>query len=152
MSGGTRNHNQIALNVARAFDGLRSRGCRYYVADLQVNTPSGLYTYPDVTVACPPVALTSDHGETITNPVVIIEVLSTSTREYDRGLKFELYQTVPTLRDYLLIDQYKIDVEHRFLDGGAWQSRRYTTGDDVVQFSGVPATLRVADTYELVTW
>lgn len=148
MSGGSRDHNQIAQNFSRAFDSLRARGCRVYVSDLRVKTPSGLYTYPDAMVTC--ASLATDNPETVTNPIVIAEVLSTSTRDYDRGQKFELYRTIPTLRDYVLIDQYSISVEHRFQDGSKWGSKRYTSRDDVVQLRGVEVALDVNSIYELV--
>lgn len=150
MSGGSRNHNQIAQNLTRAFDALRGRGCRSYLADVRLKTPGGLYTYPDVMVICDPAALTADRLETVTNPVVIAEVLSTSTRDYDRGQKFDLYRTIPTLRDYVLVDQYAVDVEHRVLDGARWRSDRYARREDIIQLSGVPVTLQVSAVYDLV--
>jgi Uma2 family endonuclease len=149
MSGGSRNHNQIAQNLTRAFDSLRARGCRAYLADLRLKTPSGLYTYPDV-MFCGDAALTPDNLETVTNPIVIAEVLSTSTRDYDRGQKFDLYHTIPTLRDYLLVDQYAISVEHRFHDDGKWESKRYTSRDDVIPLKGVQVVLDVNGIYDLV--
>ncbi len=150
MSGGSRNHNQIAQNLARLFDPLRSRNCRAYLSDVRLKPAAGLYTYPDVMVICGPAALTGDRLETVTNPVVLAEVLSTSTADYDRGQKFELYSSIPTLRDYLLIDQYTIDVEHRRFDGETWRSDRYGSGDETVKLAGVPIVLRVDALYELV--
>lgn len=147
MSGGTLDHNQIAQNVASA---LRNERCRPYLADVRVSTPAGLYTYPDVLVICGAPAYTSDRYPTLTNPVVIAEVLSSSTRDYDSGQKFELYSEIPALRDYLLIDQYKIDVEHRFREGAQWQSKRYAGRDDLIALVGVEARLRLAAVYDLV--
>ena len=150
MSGGSRNHNQIAQNLTRAFDSLRSKGCRSYLTDVRLKTPAGLYTYPDVMVICGPAALTSDRLETVTNPVVLAEVLSASTRDYDRGQKFDLYRAIPTLRDYLLVDQYAVEVEHRWLDGAVWRSDRHSHREDRVKLAGVPVTLAVEGLYELV--
>jgi Uncharacterized protein conserved in cyanobacteria len=150
MSGGSRNHNQIAQNLTRAFDALRSKGCRSYLTDVRLKTPAGLYTYPDVIVICGPVVLTGDRLETVTNPVVLAEVLSNSTRDYDRGQKFELYRSIPTLRDYLLIDQYAVELEHRWLDGDAWRTDRHTRREDTVKLTGVPVTLAVDSLYDLV--
>jgi Uma2 family endonuclease len=150
MSGGSRNHNQIAQNLTRAFDHLRSSGCRAYVTDLRLNTPAGLFTYPDVMLICGPAKLTPHNPETVTNPVLIAEVLSDSTRDYDRTQKFDLYREIRSLRDYLLIDQYAIDVEHRFLTGTRWDSKRYTSGNDVFTLIGVTATVHVGALYELV--
>jgi Uma2 family endonuclease len=86
----------------------------------------------------------------VTNPVVIAEVLSHSTREYDSGQKYQLYRELPTLRDYLLVDQYAITVEHRFLDAGEWRSRTYRSREDAVALTGVPVTVSLAAVYELV--
>lgn len=152
MSGGSLNHNQIAQNVTRAFDPLRERGYRSFLAGVRLKTPAGLYAYPDVMVICASVAFTLDRLQTVTNPVVIAEVLSASTREYDRGQKFDLYRTLPSLRDYLLVDQYGVGIEHRFLDRGEWQSQSFASTDDSLRLTGVPVTLRVADVYDLVEW
>jgi Uma2 family endonuclease len=77
-------------------------------------------------------------------------VLSASTRDYDRGQKFDLYRSIPTLRDCLFIDQYAVEVEHRWLDGSTWRSDRYVRPEDIVKLTGVPVTLMVDAMYELV--
>lgn len=150
MAGGYCNHNQIAQNLTRTFDGVRARGCRSYLSDVRLRTPGGLYTYPDVMVICGAASLTPDRLETVTNPVVVAEVLSTSTREYDANQKFELYRAIPSLRDYLLIDQYTVAVEHRFLDDREWRSHTWHLREDEIALTGVPVTVRVAELYELV--
>jgi Uma2 family endonuclease len=150
MAGGSRNHNQIAQNLTRAFDSVRVGGCRAYLSDVRLRTPCGLYTYPDVMVICGDASLTPDRLETVANPVVIAEVLSNSTREYDRGQKYELYRAIPSLRDYVLVDQYGVEVEHRFLDDVEWRSRVYRSRQDVVSFTGLPATAPLSAIYELV--
>jgi Uma2 family endonuclease len=119
LSGGSRKHNLIARNLTRSFHALRGNGCRAYMNDWRLHTPAGLFTYPDVMLVCGAAALTHDSPETITNPVLIAEVLSASTGDYDRGQKFDLYRTIPARRDYVLADQYAIDVEHRFPGRGA---------------------------------
>jgi Uma2 family endonuclease len=150
MAGGSRNHNQIAQNLTRAFDGVRGRGYRAYVSDVRLRTPGGLYTYPDVLVICGEASLAPDRLETVTNPVVIAEVLSTSTREYDSGQKYELYRSIASLRDYLLVDQYAVGVEHRFLDGTEWRSRSYSSREETVTLTGVPVSVSLTDLYTLV--
>lgn len=149
-AGGSRNHNQIAQNLTRAFDGVRAGGRRSYLADVRLRTPGGLYTYPDVMVICGAAALSSDRMETVTNPVVIAEVLSSSTREYDAGQKYELYRAIPSLRDYLLVDQYTVSVEHRFLDGRDWKSRTYRAREEGIALTGVAVTILLRDVYALV--
>jgi len=146
MTGGSPNHNLIALNTRDALKNVLGRGgCRVYVSDLRLQTDTGLFTYPDVLVICGRPQLASDSGITVTNPLIIAEVLSPSTRDYDRGEKFKHYRSIPSLRDYLLIDQYSVDVEHRRRDGDVWQSVRHSHPDDEVRLTG--ATIRVADIY-----
>jgi len=150
MSGGTFDHNTIALNLRDALRPIRERGCRVYVNDVRVASPSGLYTYPDVVVICGPPAMLPGKGTTTTNPLVIAEVLSPDTAAYDRGGKFELYKSIPSFRDYLLIDQYIVDVEHRWREGNDWKSAHFKTGETFT-LTGVPLTIEVDALYEDVT-
>ena len=88
--------------------------------------------------------------DTIGNPVVIVEVLSESTCDSDRGQKFELYQSIPALRDYLLIEQTHIEIEHRYRANSAWTSRIVTDG--AVRLTGVDLDLSLALVYKRVTF
>lgn len=118
---------------------------------MRVRTPSGLYTYPDVSIVCGPAEIAHIQGtETIGNPIVLVEVLSESTGDYDRGQKFDLCRSIPTLRDYILIEQARVEVEHRFLADGAWTSRTITEG--ALRLTGVDAELPLALVYERVTF
>ncbi|MGH9420831.1 MAG: Uma2 family endonuclease [Thermoanaerobaculia bacterium] len=148
--GGSRNHNRIALNLSRMIDAAVAGSCMSYVADLRLRTPSGLYTYPDVMVICGPAQLTDEPLETVTNPVVLVEVLSSSTRDYDRNGKFDLYRAIPTLRDYLLVDQYSIDVEHRWLVDGDWRSERRARREDALRLVGVAVDIQLSGVYDRV--
>lgn len=146
MSGGSFNHNEIAINTRNALKTAAGRNCRGFVSDIRVKTGSGLLTYPDVVLICGN-AEQSGPGITATNPVVIGEVLSRSTRNYDLGDKFNHYRSIPSLSDYLLIDQDAIDVEHRWRDGDQWRSARYTNAGDSIALTGVSVTLRLSDLY-----
>src|SRR5258708_36757298 len=111
MSGASQRHNDIALNLYAAFrSGLVSRGCGANVSDVRLRTPSGLYAYPDVMVVCGPTLLTGERPDTVTNPIILVEVLSNSTRDYDRTRKFDHYRSIPTLRHCVFVDQDIIDV------------------------------------------
>lgn len=91
MAGASLAHNHLNANVLTALRGaVRPHGCSAFGSDLRVKTPDGLFTYPDVMVVCGPIALTQDRPDTVTNPQVIIEVLSDATRDYDRGERFSL--------------------------------------------------------------
>ena len=113
MAGASVEHNMITVNLLTMLQvALRRTRCNVFGSDLRIATPGGLYTYPDVSVICGKVVLVTGAPDTATNPVVLIEVLSDATRDYDRGEKFELYKTIPTLREYVLIDQQRIVVDH----------------------------------------
>jgi Uma2 family endonuclease len=113
MAGASLQHNEIAANVLSEFrTALRDADCGVYGSDLRILTPSGLYTYPDISVICGQVQLEPDRADTAINPVIIVEVLSEATEEYDRGDKFTLYKSIPTLRHYVLISQSEILIDH----------------------------------------
>lgn len=106
MVGGSMAHRLIAANFIRELGNvLKHRPCRVFTTDMRVECPSGLFTYSDVSVVCGEPQLRDDHHDTLQNPLLIAEVLSESTEAYDRGRKFELYRSIPSLRDYLLIPQ-----------------------------------------------
>lgn len=151
MAGGSPNHNRISRNVLLALEPkLRDGRCESLGPDSRILTASGLYTYPDAVVICGPIILSGDRLESITNPAMLVEVFSPSTRAYDRGEKFELYRSIPTLRDYLLIEQSAVDVEHRWRAGDQWSSARKTALDDVIQLNSIEVDLKVADLYARV--
>jgi Uma2 family endonuclease len=104
MAGATREHNLVAVNVASLLrEQLRTTDCETYPSDMRVRLPSGLYTYPDVSVACGEPRFLDDEVDTLLNPIVIVEVLSESTEGYDRGEKFAHYRRLPSLREYVLV-------------------------------------------------
>lgn len=121
MGGGTANHSLLAANLARELGNQLAAGpCRVFNSDMRVRTPSGLYTYPDVSVVC--VSPLFEDGNTLDvllNPCVICEVLSPSTEAYDRGKKFAHYRTISSLMEYVLISQDKPVVEHYLRQPGA---------------------------------
>lgn len=113
MAGGSPRHVLISANVAGELrTALKDRPCLVFSADLRLRvSPTGLYTYPDVMVICGPLETTDDRKDTVTNPLLIVEVLSPSTEDWDRGGKFAHYRTLPSLRDYLLVAQNPTHVE-----------------------------------------
>jgi len=121
MTGGTIDHNRIALNVADAFrQRLRDRSCEAFVNDVKVVTPAGDVMYPDVVVACGDIPGKATVLEAL---VVIVEVLSESTAERDHGRKRWAYQTIPSLRHYVLVDQDEGGVEVTSPNAdGTWRS------------------------------
>jgi Uma2 family endonuclease len=150
MPGGTLDHNQIAVNLQRQFDSLNERGCWAYLIDVRITMPSGLYTYPDVVAICGPPEKLPGKWTTVTNPIVIGEVLSRDTAAYDRGEKFELYKSLATFRDYVLLNQNVVDVEHRWRERDRWETAHFKKGETFT-LTGVPLTIEVDALYRAVT-
>lgn len=131
MAGASEAHNLIVANVVGEMrSALRQRPCKVYPSDMRVKVPAtGLYTYPDASITCDRPQFEDDEDDTLLNPQVIFEVLSDSTEDYDRGTKFKNYRSIPSLRDYVLVSQREVLVEHfvRQADG-SWLLREYRTG------------------------
>jgi Uma2 family endonuclease len=114
MSGSSREHNRISLNLAGYLNAHNETGpCETYAIDIRVKAgESGGYFYPDVVVACGEPRFEDDAVDTLINPSVIVEVLSQSTEAFDRGGKFAHYSTIESLQDYVLVSQSSMRVEH----------------------------------------
>src|SRR5688500_12348087 len=103
MAGASVIHNRLVRNILTTLDRqLRGRECEVFPSDLRVSCPAGLMTYPDAQVICGPPEYYDDQDDTVTNPRLIVEVLSKSTERYDRGQKFGYYRTIPSLLEYVL--------------------------------------------------
>ena len=152
MAGASRNHNRIAGNVFAALRAaLRNTPCEAFTLDMRLWTPSGLYTYPAVMVICGPIHLTSDRLETVTNPTVLVEVLSDSTRDYDQHEKFTLYRSIPTFREYVLIEQASVQIEHWVRSAGnAWTSRHYEFLQESLSLITIACQIPLAEIYARV--
>lgn len=150
MAGASREHNLISLNVAVALHPqLAARGCEEYVSDMRVHVPAtGLYTYPDVAAACGEPRFSDEQRDTLVNPTLIVEVLSPSTADYDRGRKFAHYRSLPSLEVYLLIASDEIRVE-RFVrqPSGEWLLTEFTDLDATIDLPGLEAQLPLAAIY-----
>jgi Uma2 family endonuclease len=153
MAGASRRHNMIAANVIRALGNqLLDRPCNVYPGDLRVKIPrTGKYTYPDAVVACEPEQFEDEYNDTLLNPAVIIEVLSDTTEAYDRGKKFEHYQRIESLREYILISQYQCRVEQYIRQNdNSWTYREFHERDDVVSIDPINCSLALDDIYAKV--
>ena len=150
MAGGTPAHAALTLAVGGALLAqLRGGPCRAFSSDLRIRVPAtGLATYPDVTVVCGPLEADPDSGATVTNPAVIIEVLSPSTKDYDLGEKFEHYRKLPSLQAVVYVWQTEKRVESRTrAPDGSWVSREARSGASVA-IDGVRCTLEVDAVYQ----
>ena len=136
MAGGSLRHNTLCANVIAALSGaLRSRGCIVTTSDQRVRAGVGeRYVYPDVSVTCGAVLLAVGTSDVLANPTMLVEVLSGSTEQYDRGLKWEGYQRLASLMDYVLVSQSEPRVEHFRRDGsgGSWLYRSAASGERIV--------------------
>ncbi|MCA1614338.1 MAG: Uma2 family endonuclease [Acidobacteria bacterium] len=153
MTGASRKHNLIAVNVTSELRGqLKGRSCEAYASDMRVRVPSGrLYTYPDVVVVCGEPRFEDDHLDTLLNPTLIVEVLSNSTELYDRGKKFGFYRTVESLSDYVLVAQDEHRIEHYAKQpDGRWLLAEYSSQEDVIELESIQCRLALGEVYDKV--
>ncbi|HEX8476646.1 MAG TPA: Uma2 family endonuclease [Pyrinomonadaceae bacterium] len=151
MTGASRRHNLIAANVLVALHPqLKGRPCEVYTSDMRVKvSPTGLYTYPDVVVACEKPMFDDEYTDTLLNPTVIVEVLSKSTEGYDRGRKFEQYRKLVSLSEYLLIAQDKYHVEHYVRQpDNQWLLSETDNPQDIVNLPSIDCRLALSDIYD----
>jgi Uma2 family endonuclease len=155
MTGGTINHNRIILSFC-IYLGLALRGTSYevFTGDVRLWIPRyRTHTYPDVMVIQGEPVYHENRQDTITNPVLIVEVLSKSTKNYDRGDKFEFYRSIPEFREYITIDQYRFKVEHfAKTSEGKWVLTEYDSADAVLALSSLDFQITLRDIYERVNF
>lgn len=136
MTGASRKHNLVSGNIYREISlRLKGRPCEAYVNDMRVKVAEARgYHYPDIAVVCGRAELEDEHGDTLLNPSVLIEVLSPSTESYDRGGKFANYRKIASLREYLLVAQDQPRIERYLRQGEAWL---------LTEAEGLEATMRI---------
>jgi Uma2 family endonuclease len=155
MAGGSFNHGLIAGNVARGLGNRLQNGpCRVVQSELRVRIPRrSLYVYPDVVVVCDKPEFDPERkaGDSLTNPRIVVEVLSPSTERYDRGDKFKRYLELDSLREYVLISQVEPSVES-FLrqDDGSWRLDFVKGLDAVAKFRSLSIELPMSEIYATV--
>jgi Uma2 family endonuclease len=150
MSGGSEVHALISSNLVGELRlALKGKACRTYGSDLKVEVKGGdAYTYPDVTVICGKPEFVKNRTDTITNPTVIIEVLSASTGHYDRTAKFELYQALPSMQHYVLVDQKRIYVGcYEKLENDTWLLHIYRNLQDTIKLPALGIEVKLAEIY-----
>lgn len=153
MTGGTTNHNQIAGNVYIALSlALKGQNHRVFIGDVRLWIPKKRsYTYPDVMVIAGKPEYFEQRKDTVTNPQVIVEVLSKSTKSYDRGGKFQFYQTIPSFQEYILIDQSQRFIEQfSKQENKRWSYCVYDEEDLGLVFSSFAVEVSLEDVYEKV--
>ncbi|HEY9812976.1 MAG TPA: Uma2 family endonuclease [Candidatus Sericytochromatia bacterium] len=155
MTGGTTNHNKIALNFAAYLKfALRRQKYEIYFADVRLWIPRyRQYTYPDVMVIDGDPIYTGTGTTTVMNPALIMEVLSKSTKNYDQGEKFLYYRSIPEFREYILVDQTKYHVmQHNKTPEGKWLLTEYESVDALLQLQSVNFQIDFNELYEGVNF
>ncbi|WP_019498888.1 Uma2 family endonuclease [Pseudanabaena sp. PCC 6802] len=155
MTDGSIDRNQIAGNVyAYLKFMLRKTDIKPYINDLRLWIPQyRQYTYPDVLLIQGQPVLYEQRTDTILNPCLIVEVLSKSTRNYDRTEKFRYYRSVVEIREYILIDQYEIGIEQYVKqEDNSWLFRAYESDAEKVALATINLEIAIADIYENVTF
>jgi Uma2 family endonuclease len=153
MAGASREHTLVAGNMLTALNNqLSGRDCEVYGNDMRVKvSPTGLYTYPDVSVVCGKPQFEDASVDTLLNPKVIVEVLSESTEGYDRGKKFEHYRNVSSLAEYVLIAQDTPHVEvHTRQSDGRWLMWETNDLAHVARLQSIDCSLKLSDIYARV--
>ena len=153
MTGASRKHNLITANVTSSLNPqLKGRQCEVYASDMRVKVRStGLYTYPDVVVVCGSPAFEDKEIDTLTNPTLIIEVLSKSTEGYDRGDKFGHYRKLDSLSEYILISQDKHHIEHYVRQpDNQWLLSETDDLQITIELPAINCRLALADIYDKV--
>ena len=153
LSGASRAHNLITVDITTELNiQSRSHGCEIYSGDMRVRTSrTGSYFYPDVVVVCDKPRFEDNVFDTLLNPTLIVEVLSPSTEVYDRGEKFAHYQELASLREYILVSQDRIHVEHYRLMETQWVQKAFHAPEDVLTLDAIECKLPLRDIYARVT-
>ena len=155
MSGASIPHNIIAMNCSIDMGiKLKGKNCKPFGSDLRIHIPkNSLYTYPDLSIICGEIETTDDKFDTVKNPSVIIEILSESTRNYDKGGKFTLYREIESLQEYILIDSESIMVE-KFMRNAdsSWQLTEYKSIDASFTIETVSISLPLTTVYEGISF
>jgi len=153
MAGATKEHNAIVGAITgELYSFLKGKSCHVYPRDLRIhNNENTLFTYPDVSIVCGKEEYLDDGFDTLLNPTVLFEVLSTSTENYDRGIKFKLYRSIRSLRNYVLISstEYAAEVYTR-VENDDWKLNTSKGKDGHIHISAIDYDLLLQDVYSQI--
>ena len=151
MSGPKITHNIIAGNLfGELKQKLRGKSCQPFNSDQRIYIPqNSLFTYPDISVVCGKVETKDDDEWNLLNPTVILEVLSSSTKSYDRGDKFKLYRDISTLQEYILVDSESIRIEAYYINkSGHWELEEYKKLEEIFSLKTLQLQIPLTEIYE----
>jgi Uma2 family endonuclease len=155
MASASISHNRIVSNtIGNLNNFLKGKGCEVFPSDLRVHIPSSeSFTYPDVTIICAKPEMVDYKQDTIKNPTVIIEVMSPTTEQYDRGTKFFYYIQIPSLEEYILIDSAKVFAQTiRKQTDGSWKFDELKNENDQLTFLSIAHQISLKEIYENVVF
>jgi Uma2 family endonuclease len=153
LAGGTLEHALLIGNVySELRNGLREKGnnCKPITNDAKLHIEKeNKFVYPDTMVICGEFEKSSANKDAVTNPILIVEVLSKSTSDYDRGDKFYFYRQIPTLQEYVLIDQsrYLVDIYYKIEKSDLWSISRYEGNDQKIKLQSIDIEISMKDLY-----
>lgn len=153
MSGAKRNHNKITTNLGGLFwQHLKGKDCESYASDMRVFIPkTGLYTYPDLVVVCGEPRFRDNIPDTLVNPLILVEILSDSTESYDRGMKFQHYRSIDSLKEYVLVSQSEARIEKYVRQGdGFWMLSESVGLESSITFESIGCEIPLAEAYDKV--
>jgi Uma2 family endonuclease len=150
MAGASSRHSFISSNlIAELHARLKTSPCFPHGSDMRIHIPENtLFTYPDISIICGDINTFDKDKDTALQPTILIEILSKSTRNYDRGGKFKLYRDIPTLKEYMLIDSEHIGVEiFRINEHNHWELEEYKNLKEIVTLPSIDVSISMEDIY-----
>jgi Uma2 family endonuclease len=152
MAGTSNTHARLQRNlIGEFYAALRGTTCEVFGSETQVKVSSRAYFYADALVVCGEPATADEHDDNLLNPVVIFEILSPSTEKYDRGLKFQHYRTLASLRDYILVSQDQLRIEQFTREpDGTWTFRDYQRLDEQLKIASIGVDIALQRIYDRV--
>ena len=150
MAGASIPHNQIVANsLIEIGNYLKDKKCRIFPSDLKIHAfTNSLFTYPDLSIVCGKIETLLNKKDIVTNPTVLIEVLSETTQDYDRGAKFKLYRDIESLKEYILISSLETLVEkYDKQTDGSWVLHEYKSETDAFKITSIDLLVTVKDLY-----
>ena len=152
MAGVSRFHHRLAANLyGLLYSSFKDHSCTYYTSDMKVRTSATKFSYPDASIVCGGAEYADDDAYVLFNPMVIFEIESPSTAAFDRGGKFEMYKGIPSFREYVLIAQNRIAVDH-FVKApdGSWKCQELRQASDLLRLETPGVELPLSSLYENV--
>lgn len=151
MAGAGNRQNIISINIIVSLgNSLKGKNCQPFGSDMRIHIPQNtLFTYPDISVICGDIVNPAEDENSVTNPIVIFEILSPSKRNYGRGVKFMLYRAIPTLKEYILIEAESIHVEQFAINKeNLWQLKEFSGEEDELFIDALGIKLSLSDIYD----